>query len=59
MLTAQAMPAPPKGNQYEVWLTGVEERLSLGIPVIEFKPQRNPGFFRKSTPEPDRQLRPC
>jgi serine/threonine protein kinase len=30
-LTAQAMPAPPKGYKYEVWLTGVEERLSLGI----------------------------
>lgn len=31
VLTAQAMPAPPKGNQYEVWLTSGEERLSLGI----------------------------
>lgn len=30
-LTAQAMPAPSKGNHYEVWLTGIEERLSLGI----------------------------
>ena len=30
-LTAQAMPAPPKGSQYEVWLTGGEGRLSLGI----------------------------
>ena len=32
ILTALAMPAPPKGSQYEVWLVGAEgERLSLGI----------------------------
>jgi serine/threonine protein kinase len=30
-LIAREMPAPPMGNQYEVWLIGVEGRLSLGI----------------------------
>lgn len=29
-LLAQAMPAPPSGSQYEVWLTNGSERLSLG-----------------------------
>ena len=31
ILTAMAMPAPPEGSQYEVWLINGEERLSLGI----------------------------
>lgn len=30
-LTAQAMPSPPTGSQYRVWLLGGEERLPLGI----------------------------
>jgi serine/threonine protein kinase len=30
-LIAQAMPAPPADSQYEVWLIGREERISLGI----------------------------
>ena len=32
VLTALAMPAPPQGNQYEVWLVpqNGEERLRLG-----------------------------
>lgn len=35
ILTALAMPAPPEGSQYEVWLVGPEEeRLSLGILVL-------------------------
>ena len=35
-LTALAMPAPPEGSQYEVWLVGPEnERLSLGILVLD------------------------
>ena len=25
------MPAPPPGNQYEIWLTSADERISLGI----------------------------
>ena len=36
VLTAMAMPAPPEGSQYEVWLVGPEnERLSLGILVLD------------------------
>ena len=31
VLSALAMPAPPVGTEYEVWLVGGEERLSLGI----------------------------
>ncbi|MEO5886249.1 MAG: protein kinase, partial [Anaerolineales bacterium] len=32
VLTALAMPAPPEGSQYEVWLVGTDgERLGLGI----------------------------
>ena len=35
-LTAMAMPAPPEGSQYEVWLVGAEgERLSLGILMLD------------------------
>jgi tRNA A-37 threonylcarbamoyl transferase component Bud32 len=35
-LTALAMPAPPEGSQYRVWLVGPdEERLSLGILVLD------------------------
>ena len=30
-MTALAMPAPPAGSQYEVWLMGGDERLRLGI----------------------------
>jgi serine/threonine protein kinase len=30
-LTARAMPAPPVGSQFEVWLIGFEDRRSLGI----------------------------
>lgn len=30
-LTAQGMPPPPAGNQYEVWLINGQERLPLGI----------------------------
>jgi hypothetical protein len=30
-LITQAMPAPPAGNRYEVWLVNSSERLSLGI----------------------------
>jgi len=31
ILTAQAMPAPPANRQYEVWLVGGQDRLSMGI----------------------------
>jgi hypothetical protein len=34
-LIAQAMPAPPVGSQYKVWLVGGEERLSLGILSVD------------------------
>ncbi|HVF26363.1 MAG TPA: protein kinase [Anaerolineales bacterium] len=35
-LTAMAMPAPPEGSQYEVWLVGAEgERLTLGILMLD------------------------
>ncbi|HEX2997742.1 MAG TPA: protein kinase, partial [Anaerolineales bacterium] len=30
-LTTQAMPAPPPGSQYEIWLIGADDRLSLGV----------------------------
>jgi len=30
-MSALAMPAPPAGSQYEVWLIGEEDRLRLGI----------------------------
>lgn len=36
-LITQAMPAPPPGSQYEIWLTGSDERVSLGI----FAPDEN------------------
>ncbi len=36
-LIAWAMPAPPAGSQYEIWLTGANERRSLGI----FVPDEN------------------
>jgi len=29
-LIAQAMPAPPPDSQYEIWLTGIDDRVSLG-----------------------------
>jgi serine/threonine protein kinase len=29
-LIARAMPAPPPGSQYEIWLLGADERISLG-----------------------------
>jgi serine/threonine protein kinase len=29
-LISRAMPAPPPGSQYEIWLVGAEDRLSLG-----------------------------
>jgi serine/threonine protein kinase len=29
-LIARAMPAPPAGSQYEIWLNGAEDRVSLG-----------------------------
>ena len=36
VLTAMAMPAPPEGSQYEVWLVSPEnEHLSLGILVLD------------------------
>ena len=31
VLLAQAMPAPPANRQYEVWLVGGQDRLSIGI----------------------------
>ncbi len=31
IISALAMPAPPEGSQYEVWLIGGEERRSLGV----------------------------
>ncbi len=34
-LTAFAMPAPPADGQYEVWLVNEEERLSLGMLVLD------------------------
>ncbi|HEX6270093.1 MAG TPA: protein kinase [Anaerolineales bacterium] len=34
-LKTLAMPAPPAGSQYEVWLVGGEERLSLGILLLD------------------------
>lgn len=30
ILIARAMPAPPSGSQYEIWLSGADERVSLG-----------------------------
>jgi len=30
-LTTEAMPPPPLGSQYEIWLTGAGEHLSLGV----------------------------
>lgn len=30
-LIARAMPAPPAGSQYQIWLTGGDQRASLGI----------------------------
>jgi serine/threonine protein kinase len=36
-LIAQAMPAPPKGTEYEVWLVNSAERLSLGILSVDGK----------------------
>jgi len=38
-LTAQAMPLPPKGSQYEAWLIGEDARQSLGI--LELDSQGN------------------
>ena len=29
--TVRSMPAPPPGSQYEIWLTGDDDRLSLGV----------------------------
>ena len=34
MLEALAVPAPPAGTEYEVWLGGPEERISLGILLL-------------------------
>src|SRR5215212_10238868 len=34
-LIAQAMPAPPAGSQYEIWLVNGAERLSLGILAVD------------------------
>ena len=34
-LLAQAMPAPPTGNQYEIWLVNGADRLSLGILSVD------------------------
>lgn len=34
-LIAQAMPAPPAGNQYEIWLVNGGERLPLGILSVD------------------------
>jgi serine/threonine protein kinase len=36
-LIAQAMPAPPAGSEYEVWLVDGGERLSLGILSVDGK----------------------
>lgn len=36
-LTTQGMPAPQPGNQYEVWLLGADDRLSLGILALDEK----------------------
>ena len=30
-MSALAMPAPPEGGQYEVWLSGTDERIKLGF----------------------------
>jgi hypothetical protein len=38
-LTADALPPPPAGNQYEVWLINGNNRLSLGV----FSPDQNEG----------------
>jgi serine/threonine protein kinase len=34
-LTVQAMPAPPEGTHYEVWLANSDERLNLGILSVD------------------------
>ena len=34
-LIAQAMPAPPAGSQYEIWLVNGEERFSLGTLSVD------------------------
>ena len=34
-LIAQAMPAPPAGSQYDVWLVNGTDRLSLGILAVD------------------------
>ena len=36
-LIAQAMPAPPAGSEYEVWLVNGAERLSLGVLSVDGK----------------------
>jgi hypothetical protein len=35
MLSALAMPAPPDGSQYEVWLTGSSEETRRSLGVLE------------------------
>ena len=35
VLEALALPAPPAGSDYEVWLSNAEERLSLGILLLD------------------------
>ena len=47
-LIARAMPAPPPGSQYEIWLIGADDRLSLG----NFVPD-NTGKGEMSFVEPD------
>ena len=40
-LIAQAMPAPPPGSRYEVWLVNGTERLSLGILSVDAEGKGN------------------
>jgi Serine/threonine protein kinase len=47
-LIARAMPAPPPGSQYEIWLIGADDRLSLG----QFTPD-NTGQGELRFSEPD------
>ncbi len=46
-LIARAMPAPPPGSQYEIWLLGEDDRLSLG----KFSPDAGKGQLTFSEPD--------
>ncbi|MGB8981467.1 MAG: anti-sigma factor, partial [Anaerolineales bacterium] len=47
-LIARAMPVPPPGSQYEIWLNGEDGRLSLGVFVPD---ERGQGELTFSNPD--------